>query len=95
MPWCRDGDLARLWEDVGLTGVRFGAIEVRAGYSGFDDLWWPLPTGVAPSGAYCASLDEQGRSALREAYRRRLGAGDEPFELTARAWAVAGTVSAG
>ncbi|HVG87679.1 MAG TPA: methyltransferase domain-containing protein [Gaiellales bacterium] len=95
MPWCRDGDLARLWEDVGLTGVRFGAIEVRAGYSGFDDLWWPLPTGVAPSGAYCASLDEQGRSPLREAYRRRLGAGDEPFELTARAWAVAGTVSAG
>jgi SAM-dependent methyltransferase len=95
MPWCRDGDLARLWEDVGLTGVRSGAIEVRAGYSGFDDLWWPLPTGVAPSGVYCASLDEQGRLALREAYRRRLGAGDEPFELKARAWALAGTVSAG
>jgi len=95
MPWCGDGELARLWEDAGLARVRFGAIQVRAAYSGFDDLWWPLPIGVAPSGAYCASLDEQGRSALRDAYRRRLGAGDEPFELTARAWAVVGTVSAG
>ena len=56
----------------------------------FDDLWSPLPTGVAPSGAFCASLDEEGRDALRVAYRRRLGVGDWPFELTARAWAVAG-----
>jgi hypothetical protein len=27
---------------------------------------------------------------LYDAYRRRLGVGDEPFELSARAWAVVG-----
>jgi SAM-dependent methyltransferase len=53
----------------------------------------PLPTGVAPSGAFCASLDDAGRAALHDAYRRRLGVADGPFELTARAWAVAGVVA--
>jgi hypothetical protein len=65
---------------------------VRASYTDFEDLWAPLPTGVAPSGAFCKSLDEERRAALHDAYRRRLGVGDEPFELTARAWAVAGRV---
>jgi hypothetical protein len=61
-----------------------------AAYSDFDDLWAPLLTGVAPSGAFCASLDEEHRTALHDAYRLRLGVGAGPFELTARAWAVAG-----
>jgi hypothetical protein len=65
---------------------------VSAPYESFDDLWAPLPTGIAPSGAFAGSLDEAGRAALREAYRRRLGVGDGPFELSARAWAVAGRV---
>jgi len=30
---------------------------------------------------------------LHDALRRRLGVGDQPFDLTARAWAVAGTAS--
>jgi SAM-dependent methyltransferase len=92
MRWCRDGDLADLWTHAGLKQVRFGALRVHAGYESFEDLWAPFPTGIAPSGAFCAGLDEDRRAALREAYRRRLNAGDEPFELTARAWAVAGTV---
>jgi len=99
--------LAAAWPTI--SSVRAAALHIPAGLTAEQDdhnaiLQWdfdtknpvaPLPIGVAPSGAYCASLDEQGRSALRDAYRRRLGAGDEPFELTARAWAVVGTVSAG
>jgi SAM-dependent methyltransferase len=93
MPWCGDGELARLWRDAGLRDVRSGALTVRAAYAGFDDLWSPLPTGVGPAGAFCKALDDERRAALRAAYRRRLGVGvgDEPFELTARAWAVTGT----
>jgi SAM-dependent methyltransferase len=91
MRWCADGDLARLWRDCGLADVRFGALTVSANYESFDDLWAPLPTGVAPSGAFCKSLDEDRRDELRAAYRRRLAVGDGPFELTARAWAVAGS----
>ncbi len=92
MRWCAEGELAGLWRLAGLSDVRFGELVVSAAYSSFDELWAPLPTGVAPSGAFCKSLGEEARAALRDAYRRRLGVGDEPFELSARAWAVAGTV---
>jgi SAM-dependent methyltransferase len=90
MRWCGEGDLGELWRTAGLRDVRSGALTVGATYAGFEDLWSPLPTGIAPSGAFCRSLDGPRRAALHDAYRHRLGAGDEPFELTARAWAVAG-----
>jgi SAM-dependent methyltransferase len=90
MRWCGEGELAELWRAAGLRDVRFGALTVRAAYADFEDLWSPFPTGVAPSGAFCASLDEERRAALHDAFRRRLGVGDGPFELPARAWAVAG-----
>jgi SAM-dependent methyltransferase len=93
MPWCAEGELAELWRETGLGDVRFAALVVSAAYSGFEDLWSPLPSGVAPSGAFCKSLDEEGQAALHDAYRRRLGAGDDAFELAARAWAVVGTVN--
>lgn len=92
MRWCSKGELRRLWESAGLRDVRTGALTARAAYESFDDLWEPFPSGIAPSGAFTASLDEQSRTALRDTFRRRLGAGDEPFELTARAWAVRGVV---
>jgi len=90
MRWCGDGELAELWRGAGLREVRFGQIVARASYKNFEDLWAPLTTGVAPSGAFTKSLDDEGRAALHDAYRSRLGVGEEPFELTARAWAVAG-----
>jgi SAM-dependent methyltransferase len=93
MRWCGEGELGDLWQAADLRDVRLGALVVSATYADFDDLWAPLPTGIAPSGAFCKSLDAEGRGALREAYRRRLGVGDGPFELTARAWAALGTVS--
>jgi SAM-dependent methyltransferase len=92
MRWCSEDELAALWRAVGLRDVRCGPLVVSAAYSDFEELWSPLPTGVAPSGAFCVSLDEERRSALHDAFRRRLGVGDGPFELSARAWAVAGTV---
>jgi hypothetical protein len=70
--------------------VSCGPLVVRASYTDFEDLWAPLETGVAPSGAFCTALDDERRAALHDAYRRRLGVGDGPFELTARAWAVVG-----
>ena len=91
MPWCAEDDLVGLWREVGLRDVRSDALVVRAGYADFEDLWAPFPTGIAPSGAFCKSLDDDRRTALHDAYRRRLGVGDGPFELIARAWAVAGT----
>jgi ubiquinone/menaquinone biosynthesis C-methylase UbiE len=94
MKWSGEGDLAELWQRAGLTDVRFDALHVSASYDSFDDLWAPLESGVAPPGAFYKSLDEDGRAALYETFRRRLSVGDGPFELTARAWAAAGTVAA-
>jgi SAM-dependent methyltransferase len=94
MRWCREGELAELWRLAGLADVRAGELVVRVSYPSFEDLWAPLPTGVAPSGAFCKSLDDDGRAALHDGFRRRLGVGDGPFELSARAWAVAGSVPA-
>ncbi len=94
MPWCEEDALGGLWRKAGLRDVRCGALTVSAAYASFADLWAPLPTGIGPAGAFCASLDDERRAALHDAYRRRLGVGDAPFELSARAWAVAGTVAA-
>ena len=92
MRWCDEGELAELWDGTKLAEVRSGPLVVHAAYRDFEDLWAPLLSGVAPSGAFCKSLDEDRRAALKDAYRTRLGVGDGPFELTARAWAVAGVV---
>ncbi len=91
MRWCGDGELAELWRTAGLEDVRFGSITAKASYEDFEQLWEPLPTGIAPSGQFTASLGADGQVALHDAYKRLLGVGDGPFELTARAWAVAGT----
>jgi SAM-dependent methyltransferase len=92
MPYCAPDALDELWSAVGLADVRVSAAVVGAGYYGFEDLWHPLELGVAPSGAYAASLSSEARMALKAELRRRLGAGDEPFRLTARAWNVTGRV---
>ncbi len=92
MRWCADGELAELWRSSGLEDVRFGSLTVRASYSDFEDLWAPLPTGIGPAGAFCKSLDADRRTGLHDAFRRRLGVGDDPFKLTARAWAASGIV---
>jgi len=92
MQWSREGELGDLWRRVGLRDVRLDALVVSADYEDFEDLWWPLPTGIGPAGAFTKALDEDGRAALREALQRRLGVGDGPFELSARAWAATGIV---
>lgn len=94
MRWCGEGELAGLLRESGLTDVRSTSFTVPASYAGFNDLWEPLPTGVGPAGAFCASLDDERRERLRLRLRSRLGVGDEPFVLHARAWAASGVVPA-
>jgi SAM-dependent methyltransferase len=90
MPHCSEAGLRALWEEGGMADVRAGALIVRAAYAGFDDLWAPIARGVGPSGAYADGLALDHREAFRDEFARRLGAGDAPFELSARAWWVAG-----
>jgi SAM-dependent methyltransferase len=92
MRHCTPPELERLWLDAGVTGVRTGELTCSVRYEDFETLWAPYELGIAPSGAYAASLDPQLRAALREEYRRLLGDPAGPFSLSARAWFVVGRV---
>jgi hypothetical protein len=92
MRYCTPCELQALWTAAGLKQVRISAVVVTAGYEGFEDLWEPLESGVAPSGAYVASLPPDRRAALKADFQHRLGAGTEPFRLGARAWLAMGLV---
>lgn len=90
MRYCSEAELGDLWRRAGLQDVETGAVVVEASYEDFDDYWEPFPSGLAPSGAYCASLDGGRQRALREAVFQRLGEPQGSFTLTARAWYVRG-----
>ena len=93
MSLCTPAELADLWKRCGLEDIATEALVVSAHYDDFDDYWQPFPTGVAPSGAYCASLPPERQAALRDECRRRLGDPSSDFTLSARAWAVRGRAS--
>jgi ubiquinone/menaquinone biosynthesis C-methylase UbiE len=92
MRFAKPEELDALWQSTGLADVDVRPLDVEASYDDFDDLWAPFPTGVGPAGAYVASLEAEGQSALRDEYARRLGDPVGPFTLTARAWCAVGSV---
>jgi hypothetical protein len=60
----------------------------------FDDYWMPFLGGQAPAPAYCMSLSEDCRAALRDRIRASLStSGGGRIHLIARARAVRGTVT--
>jgi ubiquinone/menaquinone biosynthesis C-methylase UbiE len=90
-PICKPEPLRRLFEEAGFTEVKIRAIDVPTTFSDFDDYWAPFLGGQAPAPAYCMSLTEQGRAALRERLRTSLPTqADGSIYLVARAWAVRG-----
>jgi SAM-dependent methyltransferase len=92
-PLCRPEPLADLWHGAGLPAVTVAAIDVPTVFADFDDYWRPFLGGQGPAPSYVAALPEGRRAALRELLRSRLPAQDDgSIRLTARAWAVQGTV---
>jgi SAM-dependent methyltransferase len=89
-PFGRDGEIGDLFTRAGLNEVSTGSLEVEAAYESFDDFWTPFLTNTGPAGAFIDSLDEDGRTQLREDLRSRLGSPQGPFTLPARAWYATG-----
>jgi SAM-dependent methyltransferase len=90
-PICRPEPLGALFEAAGLGSVETRALDVPTVFRDFDDYWTPFLGGQAPAPAYCMSLDEEARSALRERLRASLPTeADGTISLVARAWAVRG-----
>jgi SAM-dependent methyltransferase len=92
-PLCRPDPLRELWTDAGLDEVAVRPIDVPTVFADFDDYWRPFLGGQGPAPGYVASLPGEHRHALRDLLRARLPTGpDGSIPLTARAWAVRGSV---
>lgn len=92
-PLCQEGELEKLFVKSGLGQIKSRAIEIATVFTSFEDYWRPFLGGVGPAPSYVASLPESHRIALKERLLGRLPvAADGTISLTARAWAVQGTV---
>ncbi|HYE91227.1 MAG TPA: methyltransferase domain-containing protein, partial [Terriglobales bacterium] len=92
-PLCRPEPLQALFARAGLRAITVRAIDVPMVFRDFDDFWTPLlgRTGAAPT--YLASVDDDVRERIRMRLQARIAvAPEKPIALTARAWAVQGTV---
>jgi len=92
-PLCQPGPLEKLFRRAGFDFVSVRAIDVPTVFRDFDDYWNPFlgKQGAAPT--YLASLPEDRRDAIRDALKARIiPAADGSIAMTARAWAVKGTV---
>jgi len=93
-PLCRRDALTALFRDGGLGDVCCEPIEIPTAFAGFDDFWRPFLGGTGPAPSYVASLDADRRAVLARRLEEALRRGpDGTIALTARAWAVRGSVT--
>ena len=93
-PLCRPDALTDLFRGEGLDDVRCEPIEIPTVFSDFGDYWGPLLGGTGPAPAYVTSLDADRRATLARTLEETLRPRpDGTMALTARAWAVRGTVT--
>jgi hypothetical protein len=92
-PVCRAEPLSGLFASAGLDGIEVTAIDITTPFPNFEDYWRPFLGGQGPAPAYAMSLDETARARLRDRIRGRIPVqADGSISLTARAWAIRGTV---
>jgi SAM-dependent methyltransferase len=84
----REGHLEELFEAAGLHEIEAGPLWVSVEHPTFQEWWEPFTLGVGPAGGYTAGLDPGRQARLRQLCHERFP--DEPFVVTARAWAARG-----
>jgi SAM-dependent methyltransferase len=94
MPYCREGELSKLWTESGFVNVEERSLVADVTFTSFEDYWAPFLTGIGPSGSYVSSLPTAQQARLREKLRKKLAPKGENHTITtrARAWAVRGSV---
>jgi SAM-dependent methyltransferase len=93
-PICRPEPLEKLFLNAGLGDVRCEPIEIITQFVDFDDYWRPFLGGTGPAPSYIAALSDAKRSEFSRDLDRRLPKQpDGSITLTARAWAVSGTLA--
>jgi SAM-dependent methyltransferase len=92
-PLCQPDPLRMLFREAGLSSLTVQAIDIPTVFRDFDDYWMPFlgKQGAAPT--YLASLDAEKRDRIRAVLRSRLvPSASGSIALSARAWAIQGTV---
>jgi SAM-dependent methyltransferase len=92
-PLSRPGELARAWQDAGLTDVLQDMRTIRMDFACFADFWAPAEGKEGPVADYVGGLALQAKARLREMVRLAYldGEGDGPRSYAATAWVVRGT----
>lgn len=92
-PLCHPDALTDLLRSGSLADVGCEAIEIPTTFAGMRDYWQPFLGGTGPAPSFVASLDADRRTMLSRRLEETLPRGsDGTIALTARAWAVRGTV---
>lgn len=93
-PLTRPGELAAAWRAAGLRNVSETLLSSRMEFASFADYWAPYAGREGPGAEYVATLDDAGRTRLRDALESAYldGEADGPRSFAALAWAVKGTV---
>jgi SAM-dependent methyltransferase len=90
---CHPNALVELFRSGGLRDTRSEPIEILTEFASFDDFWRPFLGGTGTAPSYVAALDADRRAMLaRELEAALPRRSDGTIALTARAWAVRGTV---
>jgi SAM-dependent methyltransferase len=86
--------LRSLWRETGLVEVEAERQAIDMTFSGFDDYWSPFLSNVTPTSSYAGTLAADQVAEIEGRLRARVteGAADQPFRLTAHAWAIRGKV---
>ncbi|HEY7555911.1 MAG TPA: methyltransferase domain-containing protein [Candidatus Binatia bacterium] len=90
--------LRSLWARAELTNIEVKELSFPCEFSSVDELWIRrFIEGQGITAAYVKGLSEDRRAVLRERLRHNLlgNRPDGPFTLTAKAWAIRGTVPPG
>lgn len=88
----RPGEIAALFASARLLHIEESTLHVASTYASFDELWSGFLAGVGPAGAYCSSLGDAEREALRGTLLARLGSPSGSFTLAAVARCAVGRV---
>jgi SAM-dependent methyltransferase len=92
-PLCQPEPLKLLFQEAELTSISVRSIDIPTVFRDFDDYWLPFLGKQGPAPTYLSSLNEEMRDRIRDVLKSRLVAGtDGSIAMTARAWAVQGTV---
>jgi SAM-dependent methyltransferase len=87
-PGGKEGSLAALFAQAGISGVESSDLVIHAQHDSFEEWWEPFVLGVGPASVYLNKLDPAVRDAIRERSRELMPTG--PHTIEWHAWAARG-----